>query len=119
MDDTPLYGTGRVFLPHVHERFDHAVGRRVPAFDFSDAAKHGPLVRVLDPEDDPLFLGSLVTKIRHRLSDFDAANDFMVPVGDPAVIAACTGIILRDSRILRMLKWDKKAAEYTKVIIQL
>ena len=102
----------RVFLPQIVERFDQVKGGMVPAFDFSAAAQFGQLHAILGPEDDVAFLARITTKIRKSLDDF-TDKDFLLAVGDPAVIAVCAGIILRRHKTLNLLKWDRKLRIYT------
>lgn len=104
--------TPRVFIPQVAERYDEALGRRVPAFDFSPAAAFGQLITVLDPEDNPLMLARLTRKIRDALVDFDSERDYFLAVGDPGVIAVCAGLILRRNQSMTLLKWDRRLRLY-------
>jgi hypothetical protein len=101
----------RVFIPQLVERFDNRTGRNVPVFDFTSAAAYGTLTPILDKDDDPLFLARITPKIRDALADFND-EDYFVAVGDPSVIAVCSGLILRRRKTLKMLKWDKKLARY-------
>jgi hypothetical protein len=101
----------RVFIPQLIEKWDHTNERFVPAFDFTSAASYGTLTPILEREDNPLFLARITTKIKAALADF-GEDDFFVAVGDPSVIAICAGLILRRSRNLKLLKWDKKLARY-------
>ncbi len=101
----------RVFIPQVTERFDLKLGRKVEAFDFSPAAQYGTLIEVLDKSDNPMFLARLTPKIRIALEDF-SEHDYLLAVGDPAVIAICAGLILRRRKTLKMLKWDRQLKIY-------
>lgn len=102
----------KVFLPQIVERFDVTKKAMVPAFDFSAAAQFGQLTTILGPEDDVLFLARITPKIRKALEGF-TDQDFLLAVGDPAVIAVCAGIILRRHKTLNLLKWDRKFRIYT------
>src|SRR5690349_16600252 len=101
----------RVFIPQLVERFDSKAGRNVPVFDFTSAAAYGTLTPILDKDDDPMFLARITPKIREALADFHE-DDYFVAVGDPSVIAVCSGLILRRRKALKMLKWDKKLGRY-------
>ncbi len=101
----------KVFLPKVVERFDGVAGKMIPAFDFSAAAQFGQLIEILGPDDDPIFLARHTQKIRESLESF-SESDFFLAVGDPAVIAVCSGIILRKQKTLKLLKWDRKLKIY-------
>jgi hypothetical protein len=104
--------TSKVFLPQIVERFDVAKKAMVPAFDFSAAAQFGQLTPILGQEDDVIFLARITQKIRKELECF-TEHDFLLAVGDPAVIAVCAGIILRRHKTLKLLKWDRKLRIYT------
>jgi hypothetical protein len=102
----------RVFLPQIVQRFDAAEGKMRPAFDFSAAAQFGQLIPILDAHDDPVFLARITSKIKKALEDF-SEKDYLLAVGDPAVIAVCAGLILRrNGTRLNMLKWDRRLAIY-------
>lgn len=101
----------RVFLPQVVHRFDEKKGVMVPSYDFSEAAKFGQLTPILDPDDDPMFLAKLTAKIKIALADFNE-DDYLIAVGDPTVIAVCSGIILSRLPSMKMLKWDRKISTY-------
>jgi hypothetical protein len=101
----------RVFIPQIVERYDPTKEAMVPAFDFSAAAQYGQLTPILGTEDDPLFLARVTSQIRKTLEDFNE-NDFLVAVGDPAVIAVCAGIVLRRQKSMKLLKWDRKTRTY-------
>lgn len=103
---------GRVFIPQVVERYDEHQRRMVPAFDFSAAAQYGELTPILEPGEHPMFLARFAPKIRAALADFDGDRDFLLAVGDPGVIAICSGLILRRQKYMKMLKWDRKMRIY-------
>jgi hypothetical protein len=107
----------RVFIPQVVTRFNPVSKTKEPVFDFSAAAQHGTLINVLSEEDNPLFLAHLAPKIRKALDDFKE-EDRLLAVGDPSVIAICSGIILRRQRVLNMLKWDRKLQVYINVEVR-
>jgi len=101
----------KVFLPQIVERFDTVRKIMTPAFDFSAAAQFGQLTTILEAEDDPIFLARITPKIRKALDAF-TDNDYLLAVGDPAVIAVCAGIILRRHKTLQLLRWDRKLRNY-------
>ncbi len=101
----------RVFIPQATMKWDQAAERFVPAFNFTSAASFGTLTPILDKDDNPLFLARITAKIKAALNDFNE-SDYFVAVGDPSVIAICAGFILRRSRTLKLLKWDRKLARY-------
>lgn len=110
--------SNKVFLPKIVERFDSTARALVPAFDFSAAARFGALVEILQPEDDLIFLQRHIPKIGVALEDF-TEDDYFLAVGDPAVIAVCSGIILRQQQSMKILKWDRKLRDYLVMEIRL
>jgi len=110
--------TPRVFIPQLVERFDQSMGRRVPVFDFTEAAAFGQLTPILAPEDDPMFLTMHMPKIDASLTDF-GPDDYFLAAGDPSVMAVCAGIILRRQSSMKMLKWDKKLTRYITLEVKL
>lgn len=108
----------RVFIPQIVTRYNEAAGAQVPVFDFSPAAQFGQLTPVLGPEDNPLFIARLTDKIKKALADF-SPDDFLLAVGDPSVIAVCSGIIMRRQNSIKLLKWDKRMTIYTPMEIKL
>jgi hypothetical protein len=108
----------KVFLPQETKRFDATRQAMVPAFDFSAAAQFGQLTTILDQDDDPLFLARITPKIRAALSNFKD-GDYFLAVGDPAVIAVCSGIIMLRHRKMNLLKWDRRLRLYVELEITL
>ncbi|QRE00408.1 hypothetical protein [Burkholderia phage BCSR52] len=101
----------KVYIPQLPFKFDHAVSRRVPQFDITPAMQFGQLEMVLDETDDSRLLARLTPKIRERLQQF-TENDFMIAIGNPAVIAICASIVLRRQKRLKMLQWNAKLGMY-------
>jgi hypothetical protein len=101
----------KVFLPQIVHRYDASKQTLVPAFDFSAATRFGALVEILQPEDDITFVNRYMPKISASLEDF-TEDDFFLAVGDPAVIAACAGVIFRQQSSMKVLKWDRKLRDY-------
>ena len=103
--------TSKVFIPQAVKRFDAGTGRVINSFDFSAARQFGQLTPILDDTDDPMFLARLTPKIREALVTFNEF-DYLMAVGDPSVIAICSGLILRRQKKINMLKWDRKLRMY-------
>ena len=101
----------RVFIPQIVTRYDNVKKRIVPAFDFSAAAMFGQLTPILHDNEDPNYLGVIAPKICEALADFKE-GDYFLAVGDPAVIALCSGVILRRIRKMNLLKWDRQLQIY-------
>lgn len=106
----------KVFIPQIVKRFDDDAGKLVPAFDVSPAAKFGELTMILDHGDDPKYLSKVTEKIAKELEAFKF-GDYLLAIGDPAVIAVCSGIILRKFHSMKMLKWDRQLKTYIELEI--
>jgi hypothetical protein len=102
----------RVFVPQVVERFNEGKQRFEPVFDLSAATVFGTLTPILNPTDNPIYLARLTARIRDGLKDFDSERDSFLAIGDPSLIAVCSGLILRRQKQFKMLKWDKKMGRY-------
>lgn len=91
-------------------------GQRRMKFDIRPATAFGDIV-FLNP-DGPIgyAAGPLLANMRERLADFDPAEDFILPAGDPAIMVA-TGFLLRSMgwEWFRLLKWDHKSRTYTAI----
>ena len=101
----------RVFIPQVVTRYDEAKGGEVPVFDFSAAASFGQLTPILDRDVNVMFLARITKVIGEALESF-SDDDYLLAVGDPAVIAVCAGLILRRKSCMKLLKWDRKLRIY-------
>lgn len=125
----------RVFIPQIAERFipdtpeeqerraqydrdagreprSNGYGRLKPLFDFTPAAAFGQLTPVLEPRDNPMMIARISPRIAEVMESFNPETDYFIPVGDPAVIAICTGLILRRTSKFKMLKWDRHTRMY-------
>jgi hypothetical protein len=102
----------RVFVPQVFERYSEEKKRFEPVHDLSSAAQFGQLTPILKPTDNAIYLAHLVDRIREALKDFDPERDSFLAIGDPSLIAVCSGLIFLRRRKFRMLKWDKRMAMY-------
>lgn len=105
----------KVFIPHNVTRHNPAVNRRVPAFDFSDAATHGTLITILPDSADLFQTQERLMDIRNVIRSQMEVGDFFLPVGDPSIIALCSAVIAEETGQLRILKFDKKLQRYIKL----
>lgn len=109
----------RVFVPHMPSRFDSASALWVPTIDISPARKFGEIISILPPESNRLHIAPLVAALKDRMADF-CADDYLVAVGDPTILAAAASIASRQTGgILRMLKWDRRASDYIEVRVMI
>ena len=108
----------RVYIPNISERYDPVSDKKVPVFDYSDAARFGALVPVLESGDNPYLVSRVIDKIKRRLEAF-GSEDYLLASGDPAIIAACAGILMRRHDCVKMLKWDNKRKAYIHLEVNL
>lgn len=89
-------------------------------FDLSSAEdKYGP-VRVLVPHGQSLVSSvPVVRQLNEQLRSF-TADDYLLPLGDPAIMAAAAAIAARNTNgRLNVLKWDRRQGEYLCVPLDL
>lgn len=88
-------------------------------FDLSKAEKYGD-VRVLVPHGQSLVSSvPVVRQLNEQLRDF-TPDDFLLPLGDPAIMAVASAIASRNTNgVLNVLKWDRRAGTYLNVRIDL
>lgn len=104
--------TPRVFVPMVPSRWDTTLGMWVPTVNITPAERHGELVVLLPPDANRLHTAPLVAALKERMRDY-SENDSLVALGDPSLLAAAACIAARQTGgKLRMLKWDRRTADY-------
>lgn len=84
-----------------------------PHIDVRPAMEYGDLeVLVQRPGEPSLAPVPLVQELRHGLRNF-GPDDYLLPTGSPAVIAAAAAIAARQSGgTLRVLLWDRHEKRY-------
>lgn len=89
-------------------------------FDLTDAEQRYGKVRVLVPHGQSLVSSvPVVRQLNEQLRDF-TSDDFLLPLGDPAIMAAAAGIAARNTNgVLNVLKWDRRAGMYLNVKLDL
>lgn len=95
---------------------DGKLGRK---FDLSSAERFGQL-RVLVPSGQNLHSTvPVVRQLLDQLKDINE-NDYLLPLGDPAIMAAAAGIAFRKTNgRLTVLKWDRRSGAYLAVPVDL
>jgi hypothetical protein len=107
----------RVFIPQVPSRYDTKAGW-VPTVNIDPAKKYGELRIMLPPEASRLGIDALVRLLQDAMIDFND-DDYVLALGDPAIIGITCAIADRASSPLRMLRWDRNASEYLPIVITL
>jgi hypothetical protein len=93
-------------------------GEKVPKNNITPAAAFGELVELAPPAPSmnriPPFI---LQKIERALFAFNPEEDFLLPVGDPLLIATATAFLGRRFDSFRILKWNRKTASYSSHIV--
>ena len=87
------------------------ITQQSPTHDFSQAEDFGKLVPIWAPGQQAWGDTShLVTMARRVLVDFNPDEDFLLPIGDPALMCiAAAEVALVTDGCFQMLKWDRRA----------
>ena len=104
----------RVFAPQLPSRFDTATRLWVPSVNIEPAGKFGEVIVMLPPQANRLHTAPLITAMKERMADY-SAEDYLVAVGDPSLIAAASIIAWKRAGVLKMLKWDRLTSDYIAV----
>jgi len=102
----------KVYVTQETVRRDNNTGARVPRFDITPATVYGEL-EYLTPEGNISFAPAPIIKtLKEKLRNF-TDDDYILPVGDPILIAMAT-MIAADMNMgkVKMLKWDKHIGSY-------
>lgn len=109
----------KVYVPQLPSRFDASARLWVPTVNMTPAEEYGEIVTMLPPNANRLHTAPLVAAMREQMRDY-SAEDFLVAVGDPSLIAAAAVIAAsRAGGLLRILKWDRLGSKYTPVEMSL
>lgn len=102
----------RTFAPQQPSRYDGTLQLWIPSMNLEPARKYGDLTVMLPPGANSLHIAPLVAALKERMADF-GADDWLIAVGDPSLIAAAACIAVRNTGgVLRLLKWDRQAGDY-------
>lgn len=105
----------KVYAPQVPSRYDAATRLWVPSINLEPAKSFGEVVVMLPPNANRLHINPLVVALREQMKDF-SADDYIVAVGDPSLIAAAACIAAKKTGgLLRILKWDRQTSTYIPV----
>jgi len=86
----------------------HPSRQNVP-LDISDAARYGNLQRPVFPPTYNAILDAtdVVRKLEQALYDYEE-GDYIIAIGDPAIIGVATAIAARNSGgVVNLLKWNR------------
>lgn len=87
-------------------------GMWTPTIDLTPASEHGQ-VKVLLPSGLNFHAAHpVITQLREGMADYNPHNDFLLPLGDPLVMAAAAALLGRAHGRFTMLKWDRFTRTY-------
>lgn len=102
----------RVFAPQLPSRFDATTRLWIPTMNMHAAERFGELIVLLPPNANRLHTAPLLEALKERMADF-TAEDWLVAIGDPSLIAAAACLAARKTGgLLRLLKWDRMTSDY-------
>ena len=112
-------GTTRVFVVHRQTRYNSATETTVDAHDMRSAHRFGELRYLLPNEASPFEPEIWIPKLHEGLEEI-AQEDYILLVGNPALIAWAAGIATDyASGMLRLLQWDRKSQCYEVIVARL
>lgn len=108
-----------VYAPHVPARRDSGSGIWTPTIDLAPAREFGDIVEMLPRHANRAQIAPCLKALHAALKNF-TRDDFIIAVGDPTLIgAACVIAAQKTNGYLRMLRWDRRDANYSAVEMQL
>ena len=106
-----------VFVTHEPSKWDETAQCHVPLFNLTPAATYGELQVLMPARASMISTVPMIRVMHDKLANF-GDDDYILPVGDPASIAAACAIAaeMNGGRV-KLLRWDRKVRAY--VVIQL
>lgn len=109
----------RVFAPQIPSRFDKGMRVWVPTVNMRPAERFGELIVLLTPDAYRIAPAPMVQALKERMDDF-TADDYIVAIGNPTLIAAASCIAARKTGgVLKLLTWDRMTSDYTATELKL
>lgn len=108
----------KVFVPMVPSSFDTSTKLWIPKLNLDPAKRYGEIITIAPPNANRIAIGPLMEVMREKMRGF-RKDDYIVAVGDPALIAAAVAIaVMKTGGFCQILKWDRLASDYLEVDIQ-
>lgn len=105
----------RVFVPHIPSRWNHKIEGWEPTVNINGARKFGEMIVLLPDDASRMHAAPVVQALREKIDDI-RADDFIVAVGDPTVLAMTVAVAaLKTGGQINLLKWDKQMGMYIPV----
>lgn len=110
----------KVYVVHEPVRLNKATGLYELYMDLKPAAEYGDLNFLLNASSNCMLAsGPTIKLLKQKLFHF-SDNDYIVPVGDPSLIACvCMVAGLANAGRVNFLKWDGQLRRYIKVSIDI
>lgn len=102
--------SSRVYVTQIPARLEG--GNWVPIMDISPAGEFGELKIMLPSGMNFHAAAPAVQQLREQLREFRGDKDYLLPLGDPLIMAAAAALIARREPMFRMLKWDRYTRLY-------
>lgn len=99
----------KVFVTQLPSRIED--GAWVPSVDISPAKEFGDLVFVLPPGLNHPTAETIMPQLHSKLFTF-TPEDYLLPMGDPVVMAAAAAWLGSRMEAFKMLKWDRITRRY-------
>ena len=90
----------------------------VPTIDLTPAREYGELSVILPSGLNYPEMSQLRTLLRASLTTFKPSEDFLLPLGDPAVQASACAILGAEFGRFQLLRWDREQRRYFDYEIQ-
>lgn len=105
-----LLEKSKVYITQIPARLE--ASRWIPIVDVSPAKEYGELKVMLPAGINFHAAAPVIQQLRDELRDFRGDEDYLLPIGDPLVMAAAAALIARREPSFKMLKWDRYSRKY-------
>ncbi len=110
----------KVYVPQVPSTFNKEASVWVPKISIDQAAAWGDVEVLLPPGANRAAVGQLAISMREKIAADAREGDYLLPTGDPALIALASIYLSRAlGGKIRLLKWDNRLGDYTPMEINL
>ena len=110
----------RVFITQIPSKRDPATHKWMPTVNIAPAQRFGKVVVMLPPNAQWGASTEIVRLLKARLAEEGfTPDDYLLPMGSPAVMAAASAIVARRGNgAVRLLEWDRTTSAYNEVKLE-
>jgi hypothetical protein len=103
-----------VYVVQCHRKRDPETNEFVPVYDLTPAKEFGAVIELLTPQATPFNPGPVVQRLHEVLQDYDPETDWILPMGNPALIGWAIAIASEYSPQgrVRILQWVGRENAY-------